>query len=145
MIDSVEKNLHIENDIAAALDTAHILLHLLCKAHTVEALDSTYINVLANLETSLNFRQALESINPGVKSFLLGEKSVALPAINSTLNFVSHDKSSSSTKKSALQKSSKRKAPATGKTSRKKARGKIDQAITVLYSLVEKLIILPKI
>ena len=102
MTDSVEKNLHIENDIAAALHSAHIPLHLLCKAHTVEALDRSNINVLANLETSLNFKQALESINPGVKSFLRGEKSVALSAIKSILNFVSHDKSSSSTNQADL-------------------------------------------
>ena len=41
MTDNVEKNLHIENDIAAALDSSHIPLHLLCKAHTVEELDGS--------------------------------------------------------------------------------------------------------
>ena len=78
MTDSVEKNLHIEDGIAAALESTHIPLHLLCKAHTVDALDRSNIKVLANLEASLKFREALESINPGVKSFLRGEKSVVL-------------------------------------------------------------------
>ena len=102
MTDSVEKNLHIEDGIAAALGSTHIPLHLLCKAHTVEALDRSNIKVLANLEESLKFREALESINPGVKSFLPGEKSVVLCAIKSILNFVSHNKSSSSTNQADL-------------------------------------------
>ena len=66
MTDSVEKNLHIENGIAAGLNSTHIPLHLLCKAHTVEALDRSNINVLAELEATLKFREALESINPGI-------------------------------------------------------------------------------
>ena len=102
MTDSVKKNLHIEDGIAAALGSTHIPLHLLCKAHTVEALDRSNIKVLANLEASLKFREALESINPGVKSFLRGEKSVVLCAIKSILNFVSHDKSSSTTNQADL-------------------------------------------
>lgn len=102
MTDSVEKNLHIENGIAAALESSHVPLHLLCKAHTVEALDRSNINVLANLEQSLKFREAVESINPGVRSFLRGEKSVVLCAIKSILNFVSHDKSASSTNQADL-------------------------------------------
>ena len=97
MTDSVEKNLHIEEEIAAALGSSQIPLHLLCKAHTVEALDRSNIDVLAKIESGLKFREALESINPGIKSFLRGEKSVVLCAIKSILNFVSHDKSSSST------------------------------------------------
>ena len=36
MTDSVEKNLHIEDEIASALGSTHVPLHLLCKAHTVE-------------------------------------------------------------------------------------------------------------
>ena len=102
MTDSVEKNLHIENGIAAALGSSHIPLHLLCKAHTVEALDRSNINVLAQIEEAVKFRESLESINPGLKSFLRGEKSVALCAIKSILNFVSHDKSSSSTNQAEL-------------------------------------------
>ena len=75
---------------------------MLCKAHTVEALDRSNINVLAQLEHKLKFREALESINPAVKSFLRGEKSVAMSAIKTILNFVSHDKSSTSTNQADL-------------------------------------------
>ena len=89
MIDSVEADPQIENGIAAALGSNHIPLHLLCKAHTVEALDISNINV--------KFRKAPESINACVKSFVRGEKLVVLFVIKSTDNFASHDKSSSST------------------------------------------------
>ena len=102
MTDSVEKNLHIEDGIATALGSEHKPLHMLCKAHTVEALDRSNINVLAQLEHKLKFREALESINPAVKSFLRGEKSVAMSAIKTILNFVSHDKSSTSTNQADL-------------------------------------------
>ena len=36
-IDSVEKNLHIEKDIAKELKSIHVPYHFLCKPHTVEA------------------------------------------------------------------------------------------------------------
>ena len=102
MTDSVEKNLHIENGIAAELDSSHIPLHLPCKAHTVEALNRSNINVLASLESFLKFREAPESINPGVKSFIRSEKLEVLCTIMSILNFASHDKSSSSTNQAEL-------------------------------------------
>ena len=97
MTDSVKKNLLIEkkNGIAAGLGSSHIPLHFLCKDHTLEALDRLNINALASLEGSFKFREALESINPGVKSLLKGEKLVVLCAMKPILNFVSHDKSSS--------------------------------------------------
>ena len=50
----------------------------LCKAHTVEALDISNINVLASLESSLKFTEAPESINACVKSFVRGEESVVI-------------------------------------------------------------------
>ena len=46
MSDSVEKNLKIEDGIALALGSSHIPLHLLCKAHMVEALDRSNLSVL---------------------------------------------------------------------------------------------------
>ena len=70
--------------------------------HTVEALDQSNINVLANLEHALKFRVALKSMNSGVKSFFHGEKSVVLCAIKCILSFVSHDKSAASTNQAKL-------------------------------------------
>ena len=78
MTDSVEADPQIENGIVAALGSNHIPLHLLCKAHTVEALDISNINVLASLESSLKFTEAPESINACVKSFVRGEESVVI-------------------------------------------------------------------
>ena len=102
MTDSVEKNLHIEKGIAKELKSNHVPYHFLCKAHTVEALDRPNINVLANLEHALNFREALESMNSGVKSFLRGEKSVVLCAIKSIVSFVSHERSTALTNEAEL-------------------------------------------
>ena len=98
----MEKNLHIGEGIATALGSEYTPFHFLCKALTVEALDRSNIDVLAQFENALKFREALESINPGVKSFLRGEISVALCAIKSILFFVSHDKSASSTNQAEL-------------------------------------------
>ena len=96
MTDSFEEGLQIENGIVAALGSNHIPLHLLCKVHTFEALNIPNINVLAGLESSLKFREASESINTCVKSFVQGQKPVVFYAIKSINNFASHDKSSSS-------------------------------------------------
>ena len=62
-------SLNIENGVAAVLGSSHIPLHLLCKAHTVNTLNGSNINFLPSLESPLKFREDLESINPGVKSF----------------------------------------------------------------------------
>ena len=100
--DSVEKNLHIEDESAAAVGSTHIPIHLFCNALMVEALDRSNINVLATIEESLKFREALESSNPDVKSLLRGEKLLVLCAIKLILNFDSHNKSSSSTNQAEL-------------------------------------------
>ena len=69
MTDSLEKNLHIEKGIAKELKSNHVPYHFLCKTHTVEALDRSNINILANLEHALKFREALKSMSSGVKSW----------------------------------------------------------------------------
>ena len=101
MTDSVEKNLHIEKDIAKELKSSHVPYHFLSKAHTVEVLDPSNINVLANPEDALKFREALEFVNSGVKSFR-EEKLVVLCAIKCILSFVSHDKFAASTNQAEL-------------------------------------------
>ena len=84
MTDNVE-NLHTGSCIETVLCSCHIPLNLLCKAHKADALDRSNINDLASLESSLKFRESLESINPGRKSFLRGEKSVECHQVNSQL------------------------------------------------------------
>ena len=44
-------------------------MHLLCKGHTVEALDRSNLDVLAKIEKQVNQRRTLENINPSLKSF----------------------------------------------------------------------------
>ena len=50
MTDVVTKNLGIEDKIPNALGSNHHPYHLLCKSHTVEALDRSNLNVLAEVE-----------------------------------------------------------------------------------------------
>ena len=71
MIDSVEKDLHIEKGIAKELKSNHVPYHSLCKAHIVEALDRSNINVLANLEHALKLREGLESMNMNPNHFFV--------------------------------------------------------------------------
>ena len=94
--------MHIEEEIACQLNSDHVPLHTLCKAHMVEALDRSNIEVLGQLDKKVGFREALESTNPAIKSFSRGEKAVAVSAIKSILKFVSHDKSATSSNQADL-------------------------------------------
>ena len=60
MTDSVTKNLKIEDGIAAALKSTHIPMHLLCKSHNVEKLDSGNLEVFRKVEESVKQQQILE-------------------------------------------------------------------------------------
>ena len=67
MTDAVTKNLKIENNIATALGTTCKPMHLLCKSHTVEALDRSNLSVLYDIEKQVQQREILEGINPSLK------------------------------------------------------------------------------
>ena len=60
MTDAVTKKLEIEEKIAKALDSSHIPLHLLCKSHTVEALDKSSSEVLNEIEKSVKQQEYLK-------------------------------------------------------------------------------------
>ena len=51
------------------------------------------IEVLSETEKELQLQERFEMLNPGKKSFLRGEKSVAIYGIKSILNLISHHKS----------------------------------------------------
>ena len=102
MTDSVAKNMHIEEGVAEYFGSTYLPYHLLCKSHTVEALDRSNLDVLSNLEQKLDFRNKLIAMNPATTSFLRGEKSVAVSGIKSILSLVSHDKSATSTNQADL-------------------------------------------
>ena len=93
MTDAVAKNLKIEDGIAQQLGSDHIPKHLLCKSHTVEALDDSNIKVLAEIEQSCKFRQNLEAMFPAIKRFTRGSLSVVVTGIITILNWISHHKS----------------------------------------------------
>ena len=97
MTDSVSKNLGIEKLIAASLNSQHIPFHLLCKSHTVEKFDETNLKVLMKIENSVQQRQIITSINPSLKSFFRGKKTVVESGIQALISLVSRDKSANST------------------------------------------------
>ena len=102
MTNSVTKNLKIEDGVADVLKSNYKPYHLLCKFHPAEAFDRSNIEVLSKIENHLNFSEKLESIIPSVRSFLRGEKCLAVCGIKSILNLISHDKSASSTSQADL-------------------------------------------
>ena len=79
MTDSVAKNLQIESQIAATLNSNHIPLHLLCVSHTCEVFDAGNISILSKHEVKLGLREKLISHMPPLKSFL--KKSIVLAAL----------------------------------------------------------------
>ena len=97
MTDAVSKNLNVHSGISAQLNTDYIPLHLLCKSHTVEGLDRSNIQVLSEVERTIQFRDKVEAVNPAIKRFTRGEKCVVVAGIKSVLNLISHEKSASPT------------------------------------------------
>ena len=93
MTDAVVKNLGIETTISNALGSDHQPLHLLCKSHTVKALDRSNLKVLAEVEKSVQQQDIFEKINPALKSFFRGKTALVEAGIEALLTLVTHDKS----------------------------------------------------
>ena len=68
----------------------------------MEVFDHSNLSVLAEIETKLDFRKKLQNLNPSVKPFLRGKKSITECAISSILSLVSHEKSAHSTNQADL-------------------------------------------
>ena len=96
MTDSVSKNLKIEDLVAEKLGSKHAPYHLLCKGHVVEKLDASNLDVLAASEERVKLRQHLEAINPALKLFFRGKKTVVVAGILAILMLVSYSKSGNS-------------------------------------------------
>ena len=96
MTDAVSKNLEIENSIPLKISSDYHPFHLLCKSHTVEALDRSNLKVLSMIEKKVNQGAILESINPALKSFFRGKTAIVEAGIEAILNLVTHDKSAKS-------------------------------------------------
>ena len=79
-----------------SLGSDHWPYHLLCKSHTIEKLDATNLKVLATIEKSVKQRQLFELINPSLKSFFQGKKTVVEAGMGALMTLVSHDKSGKS-------------------------------------------------
>ena len=74
MTDAVTKNLSVEKGISQVLDTDYVPLHILCKSHTMEGLGRANIQVLSEIEVSINFPEKIEAMNLGIKRFTRGGK-----------------------------------------------------------------------
>ena len=97
MSDAVTKNLGVPKGVSEQLGTAHIPLHLLCKSHTVEALDTAITHVLSECEVSVDLRGKIEAINPRTKQFNRSDPCLAVSGVRSVCSLVSWGKASSST------------------------------------------------
>ena len=69
LTDAASRNLKIEGMIVTSLESDHEPVHLLCKSYSVEKLDASNLNVLSQVENSINQRHKLEDITPPLKSF----------------------------------------------------------------------------
>ena len=96
MTDAVTKNLGIAQTISKTLQSSHHPLHLLCKSHTVEAIDRSSLQVLSTIEKRVNQQQIFESINPALRSFFRGKKALVEAGIEALLTLITHDKSGKS-------------------------------------------------
>ena len=81
MTDSVTKNLQAEYEVAKQWSSKHIPIHLLCKSHVCKKFDATNISVLARIETKIGLRKKIENRDPGLKSFLDQNKSIAADVV----------------------------------------------------------------
>ena len=102
MTDAVTKDLKIKDNIVTALGTTYKPMHLLCKSHTVEALDRSNLTVLYDIEKQVQQREILEGINPSLKPFFRGKKTTVEAGIEALLSLISHDKSGKSSSLSDL-------------------------------------------
>ena len=96
MTDAASKYLKTEQMITTSLESDHEPVYLLCKSHTVEKLDASYLNILSQVEYSVNQRQTLENITPFLKSFFRGKKTTVENRIDALITLVSYDKSGKS-------------------------------------------------
>ena len=90
MTDAVSKNLGIENTIPASLGSEHHPIHLLCKSHTVEALDRSNLHVLSSIEKKVDQQTEFEKINPALKSFFRGKTALVEAGIEAMLTLITH-------------------------------------------------------
>ena len=75
MTDAVRKGLEIESLISSSsyLNTEHVPIHLLCKSHSVEAVDKSNLKVLGKYEKRVQLQEKMVKIYPTLKPFFRGK------------------------------------------------------------------------
>jgi hypothetical protein len=96
MSDAASKNFVALSSVSRKLSIHHAPTHLLCKAHTVEALDKSNLQVLAHNEKDVKLRDSFIQINPHLRSFYRGRSTVVVGGINALLKLVTPDLSANS-------------------------------------------------
>ena len=94
MTDAASKNLEIKKLVPKILNSQNQPYHILCNSHTVEKFDRSNLSVLSKLEKDTKLRDTLESINPWLKPFFRGKKTVAEAGNAALLKLVTYNKSS---------------------------------------------------
>ena len=96
MTDAASKNVEIKKPVPRILNSQHQPHHIFCKSHTVEKFGQSNLSVLSKLEKDIKLQYTLESINPLLKRFVRGKKTVAEANIAALLKLVTYHKSANS-------------------------------------------------
>ena len=96
------KNIGIEDIIPDALASTHHPHQLLCKSHTVEALDRSSLQVLAKIEKNVSQQETMEGINHTLTAFFRGKAAVVEAGIDALISLITHNKSANSCSQSDL-------------------------------------------
>ena len=70
MTDATSKTLKVEYEVSKQLGTKHVLIHLLCKSHTCEKLDESFINIQVKIEQQLKMAEMITNRQPNLLSFI---------------------------------------------------------------------------
>ena len=88
MTDGVSKNLMVKYLVAEALESTHVPIYILCKAHTCEKLDECNEFTLMKIEELLNIRETIEKREPLLKSFIRKSNYAVKAAVHALLQLV---------------------------------------------------------
>ena len=102
MTDAATRNVKNEGLIRKASSLNYFPIHLICKSHTVEALDKSNIEILSKIEKKVKQRELFEHINPALKASFRGRKANVEAAMEALIPLVTQDKSAKSASKADL-------------------------------------------
>ena len=75
----------------------HIPPHYLCNVHTSEKFDEALLSVVTSVEKEISLREKMESLNPQLKAFYRGRKSIVECSFVALCKLITPDTSAKST------------------------------------------------